>query len=71
MKWIDIDKEKPKQNIDVLVYCVPKYAYDDDIFDFEINVGYLEVDDTWYLSSKDLDEIHLISHWMELPKKPI
>jgi hypothetical protein len=71
MNWIDVKKEKPKHNQEVLVYCVPKYSYDEDMLDFEINIGYLEVDDTWYLSSKNLDEIQLISHWMELPLKPI
>lgn len=69
--WIDVNKEKPKFSKEVLVYCIPKYAYDDDILNFEISIGYLEVDDLWYLSSKDLDEIKEITHWMYLPDKPL
>lgn len=69
MKWIDIKLEKPKTGKSVLVYCVPKFSFDDEIEDFEILIGYRECDD-WYLNSKDLDEIKFISHWMELPKKP-
>lgn len=70
MEWIDINKGKPKYNKTVLVYCVPRYRYIDGIAGFEISTAYLEVDDIWYLDSKNLDEITLISHWMELPIPP-
>lgn len=69
MNWIDVELEKPKNGISVLVYCLPLYAFDDEFSNFEINVGYRE-DDDWYLNSKNLDEILYITHWMELPKKP-
>ena len=52
-----------------MVYCVPKFSFDNELEDFEILIGYRE-DDDWYLNSKNLDEIKFISHWMELPKKP-
>lgn len=68
--WKDVELSKPKYSKEVLIYCVPKYAYVDDILDFEICIGFLEVDDIWYLSSKNLDEVHSVTHWMELPNKP-
>lgn len=69
MEWINVKLEKPESGKYVLVYCVPKFSFDEEIEDFEILIGYRE-DDDWYLNSKDLDEIKFISHWMELPKKP-
>lgn len=70
MEWKNAKEHKPKYSKSVLVYCVPKYRNDDECYGFEINVGYLEVDDTWYLNSKNLDEILYISHWIELPNPP-
>lgn len=71
IEWIQVNKKLPKRGKCVLVYCIPKHAYLSEILDFEISIGYLEVDDIWYLDSKNLDEIHKITHWMPLPNKPL
>lgn len=69
MEWINIKKEKPIDRQRVLAYCIAKYQIKDEWDDFEIQVAYIE-GGQWYLDSKDLDEVHLITHWMPLPNEP-
>lgn len=69
MKWININQQLPEEELIVLAYCLPKFLYEDEINDFEINTAFRE-GDKWFLDSKDLDEVHLITHWMPLPEEP-
>lgn len=61
MTWINIKDELPKRGKYVLVYCLPDYMHKEGENEFEINVGYMEDYDEWYLDSKNLDEIHSVS----------
>ena len=70
-KWNLVCKSKPDFGQNVLVYCVPKYAFYNDILEYEIQVGYLESNNIWYLNDIKLSEIKEITHWKKLPKTPI
>lgn len=70
MEWINIKEKQPKPNVKVLAYCLAKYQFDDEIYDLEIQVAYKEVTGEWYLDSKNLDEIIIITHWLPLPNDP-
>jgi hypothetical protein len=69
--WNSVSELKPKYNEKVLGYCVPKYAFDDDILQYEIQVCFLEIDDKWYLDDVKLSEIKEITHWQKMPENPI
>ena len=74
MKWILLKEQRPKIDTPVLIFA-----------DFEIGIATLDKDGKWfeaqnwtlvsgdwghYDNDREVEE-RLISHWMELPERPI